>query len=56
MVMSPAGLGPENDFAGETISNYKRQTHRILHEDYDRNGSVKKSLVVILKGLGVQTN
>jgi hypothetical protein len=38
----------------------KRQTHqsseRILDKDYDRKVSVKKSLVVNLKGLGGKTN
>jgi hypothetical protein len=32
-------------------------TERMLHKDYDRNGSVEKiSLVVSLKGLGAKTN
>jgi hypothetical protein len=33
-------------------------SERVLHKDYDRNGSVeeKKSLVVSLKGLGAKTN
>jgi hypothetical protein len=32
-------------------------SERILHKDYNLNGSVaKKSLVVFLKGLGAETN
>jgi hypothetical protein len=33
-------------------------SERMLHKDYDRNGSVgkKKSLVLSLKGLGAKTN
>jgi hypothetical protein len=33
MVMSPAGLKPENDCAGEPSSNWKRQTHPLMRED-----------------------
>jgi hypothetical protein len=29
---------------------------RMLHKDYDRKGSVKKSLGVSLKGLDIKTN
>jgi hypothetical protein len=33
-------------------------SERVLHKDYDRKGSVakKKSVIVILKGLGAKTN
>jgi hypothetical protein len=39
---------------------HKRQTHPFmreeLHKDYDHKGTVKKLLVVGLKGLGAKTN
>jgi hypothetical protein len=33
LVISSAGLEPENDCAGQTSSNCKRQTHPIVRED-----------------------
>jgi hypothetical protein len=33
VVMSPEGLGPENDCAGEDSSNFKLQTHPLVRED-----------------------
>jgi hypothetical protein len=47
MVMSPAGLGPENDCAGEgpgKIVNDRSiiSSERILHKDYNPKCSAKK--------------
>jgi hypothetical protein len=33
VVMSTVGLGPENDYAGEASSNYKRQTDPLVIVD-----------------------
>jgi hypothetical protein len=32
-VMNPAGLGPENDCAGDASINCKRPTHLLVRED-----------------------
>jgi hypothetical protein len=61
MVMSPEGLGPENDCAGEASSNVNERpiisSESMLHKDYDCKGSVEKNLLVVsLKGLGAKTN
>jgi hypothetical protein len=53
MVMSPAGLGPEDDYAGEG----RQELERMLHKDHDRKYSAeRKLLVVTLKGLVIKTN
>jgi hypothetical protein len=59
--MSPAGLGPVNDCAGETSSKCKRQTHPLVREDVTKRlcpqvFSWKKMLVASLKGLVAKTN
>jgi hypothetical protein len=36
--------------------NFFLSSERILRKEYDRKGSVEKSLVVKLKGLGAKTN
>jgi hypothetical protein len=59
--MSPAGLGPENDCAGEaaTIVNNRPiiSSEKLLRKDYDRKGTIKrKSLVDSLNGLGAKMN
>jgi hypothetical protein len=60
MVMSPAGLGPENDYTGE--GQQQLYTADILSSErmlytYDRKFSVgKKLLVVSLKELVAKTN
>jgi hypothetical protein len=62
MVMSPAGLGHENDCAGEVQQqlyvNYRQilPSESILHKDYDRKCSDEKkiSLVMSLKGLAAE--
>jgi hypothetical protein len=43
--MSPAGLGPKNDCAGEASSNCKQQTRLIFKEDVnycDRKLAIEK--------------
>jgi hypothetical protein len=61
--MSLAGLGPENDCAGEeraAIVNDRLilSSERMLHKDCNRKCSVEKIklLVVSLKGLVTKTN
>jgi hypothetical protein len=50
MAMSPVGLGPENDCAGEA-------QQQLLHKDYDRKCSVEKKILALsLKGLVAKTN
>jgi hypothetical protein len=49
MVMSPAGLGPENDLRWRgpaAIVNYTPilLSERMLHKDYDRKCSVQKNI------------
>jgi hypothetical protein len=63
MIMSPAGLGPLNDCAGEgqhATVNYRPilSSGRMLHKNNNSKFSVgfKNLLVVSLKGLLAKTN
>jgi hypothetical protein len=62
MVMSPAGIGPENDCAGEDQQQSKTTDPSSLERECYRRtitASVhleKKTLVVSFKGLGAKTN
>jgi hypothetical protein len=40
--MNPAGLGPENDCAGEDSSNYKRQTRPLAREGAPDGGLIPR--------------
>jgi hypothetical protein len=53
MVMSPAGLGPENNCAGEGQQELQTTdpSERLLRKEYDRKCLVEKILIVSLKGL-----
>jgi hypothetical protein len=47
--MSPAGFGPENDYAGEaqqqTVNDRPVLSwERMLHKDYNRKSSVEKEI------------
>jgi hypothetical protein len=44
MVIFPADSDPKMTALARTRSNCKRQTHWMLHEGYDRKGSVKESV------------
>jgi hypothetical protein len=60
--MSPAGLGPENDCAGEIQQQLNDRpaflSERMLHKEYDRKCSVEKRklLIVGLKWLVAEMN
>jgi hypothetical protein len=54
MVMSPAGLGPENDCAGETSSNCKRQTSSLTRGCYIRTITASVQLKKKNAGRGSQ--
>jgi hypothetical protein len=61
MVMSPVGLGPENDcWQGPTAVVNNRpifSSERMLHKDFDCKCSFEKKLLVVsLKGLVTKTN
>jgi hypothetical protein len=48
MVMSPMGLGPENDCAGESAAIVNDRPilspERMLHKDCDHNSTVEKQI------------
>jgi hypothetical protein len=62
VVMSLAGLGPENDCAGEDQAAIVKDrpvfsSERMLHKDYNPKCSVsEKLLIVSLKGPVSETN